>query len=284
MTIKAEYVDHMGNDLSIINAAKVSFNKQSSFETITFDTEEELDEWFTEDGQGYYDADYVYSDRWCGGYPVDVLKPADKNLVRFLARGFRSEEWDNIIADISTSSDHEYIESIVKQVRKTATHWTPFAHTAISIRCAAPVPIRTQAFKHVIGLVANEESRRYIDCIPEIYIPEFRERPQGSIKQGSGGLHPDNDTIKAFYTKQVKSAVSAYEALLSQNVAPEQARFVLPQGAIVNWIWTGNLVSFANFFNKRSDSHSQQEIRELAQAFDKIIRPLFPVAWSALVD
>ena len=61
-----------------------------------------------------------------------------------------------------------------------------------------------------------------------------------------------------------------------------QARFVLPQGAMVNWIWTGNLLAFANFFNKRSDSHAQQEIQDLAHAVAAIVEPLFPVSWAAL--
>ena len=30
-------------------------------------------------------------------------------------------------------------------------HWTPFAHTSITLRMTAPVPIRTQCFKHKVG-------------------------------------------------------------------------------------------------------------------------------------
>ena len=163
-------------------------------------------------------------------------------------------------------------------------HWTPFAHTAISLRVAAPVPIRTQCFKHKVGLVENEESRRYIKSTPEIFIPEFRSKPEGSIKQGSGGIHEDNKMWQDVYKFQIEEAVDVYEEMIADGIAPEQARFVLPQGAIVNWVWTGNLMAFANFYRKRIDPHAQQEIQEVARKVDERIRPLFPIAWSALVD
>lgn len=131
-------------------------------------------------------------------------------------------------------------------------------------------------------MVENEESRRYISCTPEIFIPEFREKPAGSIKQGSGDTHESNDYWKREYEMQTSKAVALYQRMVDDDVAPEQARFVLPQGAMVNWLWTGNLFSFANYFNKRSDDHAQQESQDLAHAVASIIEPLFPVSWAAL--
>lgn len=78
------------------------------------------------------------------------------------------------------------------------------------------------------------------------------------------------------------SAIYMYEEMIKDGVAPEQARFVLPQGVYVNWVWTGSLYAYAEFFNKRADSHAQGEIQELAQAVAQVIEPLFPVSWKAL--
>ena len=72
--------------------------------------------------------------------------------------------------------------------------------------------------------------------------------------------------------------------MIAQGVAPEQARFILPQGAMVNWVWTGNLYAFANMFNSRTDSHAQVEIQELAHKIGDIIAPLYPVSWDALTN
>lgn len=209
--IKVELINHMGNDLSVVNAARVSFAKETS-----------------------------------------EFKGGDEKLIKYLA---------------------------------THDHWTPFAHTALQFRVAAPVPIRTQCFKHKVGLVENEESRRYISTRPEIYMPEFfREKPQGSIKQGSAGKHKDSDYWIDQYTLVTDASVGLYLRMLEDGVCPEQARFVLPQGAIVNWIWTGNLVSFANFFNKRTEEHAQKEVKDVALILGDLVGPLFPVSWKALTN
>jgi len=72
--------------------------------------------------------------------------------------------------------------------------------------------------------------------------------------------------------------------MLNAGVCPEQARFVLPQGVMVNWIWTGNLAAYARFYNLRTDPHAQREVRDLAEQVGQIIAPLFPDSWRALTE
>lgn len=247
----AEYIDHMGDDQRVVDVARISFGPLKKVTT----------------------------------------PEQDASLIRFLANGVTSKDKENILQVISNGFDKsteskkfafECAQVLYEDIRHQAVHWTPFAHTAITLRMKAPIPIRTQAFKHKQGLVENEESRRYISSTPEIFIPEFREKPAGSIKQGSGGKHEAAAYWQRQYIEQTQRAVKLYEEMLADDIAPEQARFVLPQGAMVNWIWTGNLLAFANFFNKRSDSHAQQEIQDLAHAVAAIVEPLFPVSWAAL--
>ncbi|AUG88393.1 thymidylate synthase [Vibrio phage Vp_R1] len=163
-------------------------------------------------------------------------------------------------------------------------HWTPFGHPQITLQMNAPVPIRTQCFKSKVGFVENEESRRYISSRPTYYIPEFRTKPEGSIKQGSGGLHPDNDFLKEDYEKYVEECIRKYEDYLEKGVAPEQARFLLPQGCEVNWIWTGSLSAYARFVRLRKDSHAQGEIQILAKDIDLILEEIFPQSWKVLME
>lgn len=245
----AEYIDHMGDDQRVVDVARISFGPLKKVTT----------------------------------------PEQDASLIRFLANGVTSKDKEQIINWIIEGINPHYIDDPVEtarqlyeDIRHQAVHWTPFAHTAITLRMKAPIPIRTQCFKHKQGLVENEESRRYISVTPEIFIPDFRQKPEGSIKQGSAGIHEANDYWKRQYIYHTQEAVALYEKMIEDGVAPEQARFVLPQGAMVNWIWTGNLLAFANFFNKRSDSHAQQEIQDLAHAVAAIVEPLFPVSWAAL--
>lgn len=247
--MKVIYVDHMGSDQRIVDVARQSF-AQTDAKVRT--------------------------------------KAQNQGLIRYLAEGISNKDKQTLLEVISLGTSHiaedsfNEPEDVYRAIRHQAVHWTPFAHTAITLQMQAPIPIRTQCFKHKQGLVENEESRRYISTTPEIFMPEFRSKPEGSIKQGSAGIHPENDTWKEVYAAHVNAAIHLYEKMIEDDVAPEQARFILPQGVEVNWTWTGNLLAFANFYNKRSDSHAQVEIQQLAEMVREVIEPLFPISWAAL--
>lgn len=50
-----------------------------------------------------------------------------------------------------------------------------------------PIFVARQWMRSNVGIVYNEISRRYVDTPPEFYEPkQFRKRPEGSLKQGSG--------------------------------------------------------------------------------------------------
>lgn len=161
-------------------------------------------------------------------------------------------------------------------------HWTPFAHPQITLRIKAPISIRTQFFKSKVGFVENEISRRYVTYEPEIYFPKWRGKPTQGAKQGSEGFLADSYIIDSDYTKAVDNALSVYNNLIKDGVAPEQARFVLPQGTYTEWWWTGSLAAYARVYKQRIDTHAQWEIQEYAKAIHEIIQPLFPHSWKAL--
>lgn len=220
------YVDHMGDDLMVVNSARVSFAKESHYETV-----ETAEAW------------------------KNVLSEKDKKLIRYLAK-------------------HK--------------HWTPFAHPQITLRIKAPISIRTQLFKHKVGFVENEVSRRYVDDTPDVYIPRWRSAPTNGAKQGSDGfveLGSDiGNTAHIAYTMTTKMAIDTYNTLLEKGIAPEQARFVLPQGTYTEWYWTGSLAAYARVCKQRLDPHAQWEVQQYAKAIGDIISPLFPESWAALFE
>ena len=207
--MKVEHIDHMGNDDSVVNAARVSFAKQ---------------------------ADQYTADQ-------------NARLIKYLARH---------------------------------NHWTPFAHAFVTLRFKAPIAIHAQCVKHQVGFAMNTVSRRYVSDKPELFIPEFRLAPEGSVKQGSGEVHPDNAHWQVNYEDLMNKAVDLYLMMIDGDVAPEQARFVLPQGVMTEWVWSGSLQAWARFYTQRIDPHAQQEIQYLAREVDKIVGALYPVAWDAL--
>lgn len=269
----ALYRNHMGNDLEVVNDARISFAAVT-----------DAKDWTQVDIPNVCPS--VQPDSTTTWIPT--LSTADQNLIGFLARGCRSGEWKEALNKITGTFEGELTSQqaheLLTWAKRMPTHWTPFGQQVIKLHMKAPVPIRTQAFKSKIGFVENEESRRYISSTPELFIPEFRSAPDGDIKQGSGGLHPDNESLRRLYEQKCSDMIEFYGSLIEGDVAPEQARFVLPQGVYVNWVWTGSLYAYAEFFNKRNDAHAQGEIQDLARDAATIIEPLFPVSWKALTS
>ena len=246
--MQARYKCHMGDDLLVVDSARVSFAKESWYIDGSYipNTEHRrYREW-----EQYRDRALETGELWDDKLGHRILSLEDFSLIHFLA-------------------EHG--------------HWTPTAHPHITLVMQAPVPIRTQCFKHKQGFVENEESRRYIKSTPKLYIPDtFRSAPENA-KQGSGGEHPDSLKWRTKYVYKAHQCIRLYEKMIEDGVAPEQARFILPQGVEVEWYWTGSLAAFARFAKQRLDPHAQLEVRQLAHAVSQHIRPLFPVSWAALM-
>lgn len=211
----------------------------------------------------------------------------NNNLIRFLARGMATKDWDSLLFKISEEGINlsvQEVKDLATYLRKIPCHWVPFGHPHITLRMQAPTPIRVQCFKHKVGFVESEESRRYISSVPVVYVPDAFRSAAASVKQGSGGIHPMSEHIRGWYIDYCNKAIDSYINFINEGVCPEQARFILPQGCEVNWVWTGSLYAFANFYNQRADSHAQKEIQMLAEQANAIISPLFPVSWAALTQ
>jgi len=167
-------------------------------------------------------------------------------------------------------------------------HWTPFSHPQVQLRITAPIFVARQWFRSTVGVARNEVSRRYVDDLPEFYCPDdWRSRPDGSIKQGSGEPVSEEALGEATHQRIKVEAicVNAYDKLVNEyGIAPEQARMILPQSMETQWIETGSLAYFARICKQRTDSHAQAEIQELAMDVSDIIKPLFPVSWLALLE
>lgn len=178
----------------------------------------------------------------------------------------------------------EQNEKLIKYLA-AHNHFSPFTHPQITLREKVPIFVARQRFKHTVGFTYNEVSRRYVDGIPEFYIPSvWRSKPEGSIKQGSGKPHELSGLWLDTYKTTMHNLVDLYNDMIEGNIAPEQARMVLPQSLYTEYYVTGSLAAFARAYKLRSDSHSQIEIQELSKEWDRIIKSLFPVSWRCLIE
>ena len=214
--IAATYIDHMGSDLSVVNAARVSFGKKSKL---------------------------VCTDMVLGTYD---MSNGDSKLIKYLAK-------------------HKHI--------------SPFGHAFASFHIKAPIFVARQLVKHKF-LRWNEISRRYVDDEPEFYAPDVWRGRSADKKQGSAGVIATS--ISPDYINN--QARMVYKNLLNNGVAPEQARMVLPQSTMTEWYWSGSLDAFAAMCKLRCASDTQAETRIVADQINDAMKPLFPVAWEALMN
>ena len=207
----------------------------------------------------------------------------NESLIKYLARGVSSKEWDLELSKISAGTGSRYdADTIAFKLASISRHWAPFAHPQATFKVIAPIPVARQLFKHKVGTVESEVSRRYISSEPTLYVPqEFREKSK-TAKQGSGGKHSASDQIKEDYIRVATASIDMYNDMINKGVCPEQARLVLPQGMEVQWIWTVSLASAARIYNQRTDPHAQKETAELIGSMGDLMSDKFPLSWRYL--
>ena len=166
-------------------------------------------------------------------------------------------------------------------------HISPFFHPQIRVRIKMPIFVAREWYRHTIGFARNEVSRRYVDTVPEIWVPnasQVRARDP-NLKQGSKDTPVDNveQVVEAFRLAATNS-LDLYDSLLKENVAPEIARAILPQSMYTEFIETASLAAYARLVKLRLDPGAQQEIKRYAEALAALLGPHFPVSWQALAS
>ena len=148
----------------------------------------------------------------------------------------------------------------------------------MTVLVEAPVPVRTQLFKTKVSMVENEVSRRYHSAPPSYFWPEKWRAKAPNVKQGSlktGVRHPH---VANFVAKSVyKLSDWGYRTLLALEVCPEQARFLLPQGMMTQWYWTGSLEAFVRAINLRTEAHAQEETWKIMQNIKLLMQNQWPL-------
>jgi thymidylate synthase (FAD) len=161
-------------------------------------------------------------------------------------------------------------------------HTSPFGHAFASFHVKAPVFVARQLVKHKF-LRWNEISRRYVDHEPELYEPVWRSR-SADKKQGSGGTMEISLDAEILFHATCRNALTTYDLMIEEGVAPEQARSILPQNMMTEWYWSGSLDAFADMCRLRLKEDTQYESRLVAQQIDTQMQELFPASWEELVN
>ena len=163
-------------------------------------------------------------------------------------------------------------------------HWSVFEQSFMTLQIETNRGIAAQILRHR-SFTFQEFSQRYADSaqlgnipLPELRRQDFKNR-QNSI--------PDlpNELKKRFNTKiaaHFKDASDLYEELLTEGIAKECARFVLPLATPTRIYMSGSCRSWIHYINLRSAHGTQEEHKNIAQNCKSIFKKSFPIVSQAL--
>jgi thymidylate synthase (FAD) len=251
--ISVELIDHIGTDLSVVNAARVSFDKTSDWVQRPYAPGDDnltlLDEEIPSQLQEYdhYPRSFDDQGRELSGF---MLSRKDEKLIEYLAKH---------------------------------NHKSPFNHCFASFRVKAPIFCARQLVKHEY-MPWNEISRRYVDSEPEFYTHDTWRKKADNVKQGSSDEAVDSSASIPYFAERLEAAaLETYQRMLDAGVCAEQARAILPLSTMTEWIWSGSLFAIAKMCKLRLDPHTQYETRLVAQPIAEMMAELYPVSWRALM-
>jgi thymidylate synthase (FAD) len=181
----------------------------------------------------------------------------------------------------------EFTEKDAKLIKYLADHehTSPFFHPQARFRLKMPIWMAREWFRHTIGFARNEVSRRYVDDLPSFFIPDELRSRAPNKKQGSkDDVHEQNDVFRKFMMEECQDAVNTYTLMLGQGLCPEQARMILPQSMMTEFIETGSLAAYARLCKLRMGPDAQKEIQEVAGTVAATLSAAFPSSWAALMS
>lgn len=160
-------------------------------------------------------------------------------------------------------------------------HWSVFEHVHMTVEIETSLAIATQILRHR-SFTFQMFSQRYADVskLGDMIEPvALRMKSAGGNRQGSA--EPVNDQVQDQFDYSTTLRASEYATLITMDVAPESARFILPQCTKTRLYMTGNLRSWIHYLTQRLDPHTQKEHRQVAESILVHFRQHFPITHEA---
>ena len=202
--------------------------------------------------------------------PQDLL-----NLVAYCARVSNPENQTN------TATNEKLVKYLMKH-----KHWSPLEMVSVCMEVETTRDIARQLLRHR-SFSFQEFSQRYADPTQSLAFEIRQARLQDPVnRQNSIELDSEMDghavlqgTWKNKQQRVIDASLDAYTWALSNGIAKEQARVVLPEGNTLSRLYVnGTLRSWIHYIELRGENGTQLEHMELAHAVADAIAIIFPLA------
>jgi thymidylate synthase (FAD) len=189
------------------------------------------------------------------------------------------------VARVSNPSnqDNEKYSGLLKYCIKH-NHWSVFEQSSMTLEIETTRAIAAQILRHR-SFTFQEFSQRYAasTALGDIDLPELRKQDLKNRQNSTDDLDPE--MVEKFEKQMItlfSSAKALYEQMLSQGVAKECARMVLPLCTPTRIYMTGSCRSWIHYINLRSAHGTQKEHMDIAEACRKVFTEQFPSVSEAL--
>jgi thymidylate synthase (FAD) len=189
------------------------------------------------------------------------------------------------VSNPSNQLNTETSEKLIRYLVKHA-HWSPLEMVSACVEITTTRDIARQILRHR-SFSFQEFSQRYADptkdlsfIIREARLQDTKNR-QNSVELDLAD--PDQRELNNMWIEKqqavVRAAKEAYTWAVSNGIAKEQARAVLPEGNTESRLYmNGTLRSWIHFIELRKANGTQKEHQLIALACAKAIAAIFPMA------
>jgi thymidylate synthase (FAD) len=194
-----------------------------------------------------------------------------KNLLEQVAFAAR-------VSNPANQNNTETSEKLVRYLIKNQ-HWSPLEMVSICLEIDTTRDIARQILRHR-SFSFQEFSQRYADASQLGF--EMKEARLQDMKNRQNSIATDNLALQAWWEERQKRVIeeckNAYEWALTNGIAKEQARAVLPEGMTGSRLYmNGTLRSWVHYIQLRSANGTQKEHQDVALACADAIEPIFPM-------
>ena len=164
-------------------------------------------------------------------------------------------------------------------------HWSIFEQSFMTVEINTTRGLAAQILRHR-SFAFQEFSQRYADAtLLAEDIPTFELRRQDN-KNRQNSIDDISDETKVKWNLQIREhfskAKAIYDGMISDGIAKECARFVLPLATPTRLYMSGSIRSWIHYIELRSSNGTQKEHRLIAEETKRIFSEQFPTVSEAL--
>ena len=191
------------------------------------------------------------------------------------------------VSNPSNQFNTETSEKLIRYLVKHA-HWSPLEMVSACVEITTTRDIARQILRHR-SFAFQEFSQRYADPTKDLNFVTREARLQDTKnRQNSVELDmadPEQRELARLWEEKQQGVISAareaYTWAVTNGLAKEQARVVLPEGNTESRIYmNGTLRSWVHYIELRAGNGTQKEHQLVALACAKAIAAIFPMAES----